>query len=362
MLGTLLLNVVNTWVVIMTGHVWSVPHVMEVVVLDAVLGRTTKYGKPLTLMGATVDKPVLMHTVDESLTTEAHNGKFRAIVVVVPEAGVFYCHRERRKVCVGVPNSLVPRDINWRRLPKNGCASKRFAANGYITRLWGGNADCVWKWKIHCQSPALNIPAALPRVPLSICSLESSRGIAVYHLRQCADEDSPRLPPDFIAAADLSSTHTVEELRRAYLMGYVQSPSARRGCRHYVKQHLHRVIDLETVLVIDADVSVDLSNASHYDVNDASQSFSIWTEDFPNTTLNWYLVLPNVYGTKSHNGRNYNGVAIKLTHGTLISWDGRLIRHCTSVMQRREGRSCLRHVLWCQVCSGALWRPPCNDF
>lgn len=52
----------------------SVPHVMEMVVLDAVLGRTTKHAKPLTSMGATVDKPVLMHTVDESLTMEAHDG------------------------------------------------------------------------------------------------------------------------------------------------------------------------------------------------------------------------------------------------------------------------------------------------
>ena len=79
----------------------------------------------------------------------------------------------------------------------------------------------------------------------------------MHHLRQCADEDSPRLPPDYIAGADLSSTHTVEELRRAYLMEYVQSPSARRGCRHYVQQHLHRVIDPETVLVTDAAVEGD---------------------------------------------------------------------------------------------------------
>lgn len=53
--------------------------------------------------------------------------------------------------------------------------------------------------------------------------------------------------------------------------------------------------------------------------------------------MNWYFVLPNVYGKKSPNGCTYNGVAIKLTHGTLISWDGRLIRHCTSVMQRMQG-------------------------
>ena len=85
------------------------------------------------------------------------------------------------------------------------------------------------------------------------------------------------------------------------------------------------------------DVSVDLSNSSHYDANDASQSFSIWTEEFPGTTNSWYFVLPNVFGKKNKGGHMYNGVAIKLTHGTLISWDGRLIRHCTSVMDRKEG-------------------------
>ncbi|KAI2491401.1 hypothetical protein MHU86_23156 [Fragilaria crotonensis] len=46
------------------------------------------------------------------------------------------------------------------------------------------------------------------------------------------------------------------------------------------------------------DVSVDLANSSHYDVNDASQGFSIWTEDEPGTTTDWYFVLPNVFGKK----------------------------------------------------------------
>ena len=82
------------------------------------------------------------------------------------------------------------------------------------------------------------------------------------------------------------------------------------------------------------DLSVNLANASHYDVNDASQGFSIWTEDKPGTTANWYFVLPNVYGHISGGNETYNGLAIKLTHGVLISWDGRVIRHCTSMMER----------------------------
>jgi hypothetical protein len=85
------------------------------------------------------------------------------------------------------------------------------------------------------------------------------------------------------------------------------------------------------------DLSVNLSNSSHYDVNDASQGFSIWTEERPGTTRSWYFVLPNMNGTFPDSEREYYGIAIKLTHGVLISWDGRLIRHCTSVMSRHGG-------------------------
>jgi hypothetical protein len=77
------------------------------------------------------------------------------------------------------------------------------------------------------------------------------------------------------------------------------------------------------------DQSVNLGNASHYDVMDASTGISVWTELIPGTAKNWYFVLPNLKVT--HNGIEYVGVMIKLDHGTAISWDGRLIRHCTSV-------------------------------
>jgi hypothetical protein len=74
------------------------------------------------------------------------------------------------------------------------------------------------------------------------------------------------------------------------------------------------------------DISVDLENASHYDVNDASPGYSIWTEDEPGSTRNWFFVLPNVYGkwppgSSPKNGPVFHGLAIKLTHGTLVSWD-----------------------------------------
>ena len=93
--------------------------------------------------------------------------------------------------------------------------------------------------------------------------------------------------------------------------------------------HLHRV-------GLSLDVSDKLCNASHYDVNDGSVGFAVWTESNPGSTHNWYFVLPNVFGSSvrrvGESASPFNGVAIKLTHGMAICWDGRLIRHCTSVM------------------------------
>jgi hypothetical protein len=46
------------------------------------------------------------------------------------------------------------------------------------------------------------------------------------------------------------------------------------------------------------DASDNLVNASHYDTNDGSQGASIWTEDKPGSTRDWYFVLPNVFDKK----------------------------------------------------------------
>jgi hypothetical protein len=75
------------------------------------------------------------------------------------------------------------------------------------------------------------------------------------------------------------------------------------------------------------DMSVDLGNASHYDVGDVSQGFSVWTEEVPGLAANWFFLMPNVCGM--NNGIPFNGGAIKVYHGTSICWDGNVICHCT---------------------------------
>ena len=84
-------------------------------------------------------------------------------------------------------------------------------------------------------------------------------------------------------------------------------------------------------------LSINLANSSHFDVNDASQGFTVWTEEFPGSTKNWYFVLPNMRGKYPGTDREYNGIAIKLSHGVFIGWDGRLIRHGTSKVGSRVG-------------------------
>jgi hypothetical protein len=77
------------------------------------------------------------------------------------------------------------------------------------------------------------------------------------------------------------------------------------------------------------DISCNLQNSAHYDVNDASTGYAVWTETRPgNQKQRWYFVLPNVFG-KYPNNDTYEGIAIALEDGVAISWDGRRIKHCS---------------------------------
>jgi hypothetical protein len=74
----------------------------------------------------------------------------------------------------------------------------------------------------------------------------------------------------------------------------------------------------------------------HFDINDASQGFSVWTEEMPGLVDNWYFVLmPNLLGV-SVDSTALRVLPSKCLHGTAISWDGRVIRHCTS-LSRPDG-------------------------
>lgn len=81
-------------------------------------------------------------------------------------------------------------------------------------------------------------------------------------------------------------------------------------------------------------VSKDLKNASHYDL-DAGMSVTIFVEKEPGMAKDWLFVLPNVVQTHKPS----TSFAIQLFHGCSISWDGRVIRHCTAYTDVGKGNS-----------------------
>ena len=78
------------------------------------------------------------------------------------------------------------------------------------------------------------------------------------------------------------------------------------------------------------DMSYNLSNPAHLDSGDISSGISIWFRKQHSTQTghndNWWFVLPNL--TTSDNKK---GIAIELSNGLAIQWDGRKIKHCTAI-------------------------------
>ena len=85
--------------------------------------------------------------------------------------------------------------------------------------------------------------------------------------------------------------------------------------------------------------TVNYGNEDHVDGNDGAQGITIWHESKPPSKTqdpyknckNWYFLFPNL--EVRIDGKWKKGVAVKLRHGTAISWDARVVRHCTAVPQ-----------------------------
>ena len=80
-------------------------------------------------------------------------------------------------------------------------------------------------------------------------------------------------------------------------------------------------------------ISRNLGNSAHVDNADKSRSLGIWVEEQPGIATNWYFILPDV----SIDGSK--GVVIQLFHGTVITWDESLIRHCSSMTKPGNGNN-----------------------
>jgi len=81
--------------------------------------------------------------------------------------------------------------------------------------------------------------------------------------------------------------------------------------------------------------SINLANEAHYDCNDLGVGISVWMERVQDHPTDSYFVLPNLLVTDNRN-QTRSGVLIKLCDGCAISWDGALIKHCTSIRTPAE--------------------------
>ena len=83
--------------------------------------------------------------------------------------------------------------------------------------------------------------------------------------------------------------------------------------------------------------SKNYANEAHIDPNDDTKGIIIWHEKAPPTAIkgydsnikNWYFLFPDM--EIFVNGTWQKGVAIPLRHGTIVSWDARVLRHCTAI-------------------------------
>ena len=140
-------------------------------------------------------------------------------------------------------------DTSWLRVVKNGDCDRRFAAGGYVSRLWDGQS--FWKFKISRGESnfKLNPPPVDPVMGLSWnLSLPTLKVLLAF---QCPDELGPCLPPDFVDGIQHDGVARKAHLRRVYRTALMRSKASRRGCRHYAATYLHRHMDPRETLIID---------------------------------------------------------------------------------------------------------------
>jgi hypothetical protein len=131
----------------------------EFYVMDVILNRAVSVnadvksgkeeGKP-TGVDCDVVRPVLSYEPE-------HQGPewdylYRAVILFLPQCGVFYCDRERRRGDVGLPGTLVAHDMSWLRLQRNAGGSYTFGDDSFVKRFYSeSRGPPVYSGPIHQQ-------------------------------------------------------------------------------------------------------------------------------------------------------------------------------------------------------------------
>jgi hypothetical protein len=195
---------------------------------------------------------LLVRSYHEDDLDDKNDFKFRTMKLFLPQCGVFYCARERRKEDVGVAKTHVALDMSWLRLERstdnNGKVSYTVGKGGYPNRsynLFEKSVDRVSAWRLSFNRTS---------------DLQQNR--VVYRVEQCQDCDGPKMAPD-VFDGSWQPNIPREYLAVEYNQGFAVANSARMDGRQYaVGCHHYRLPD--TCWIIDptsehfVDIMVDL--------------------------------------------------------------------------------------------------------
>ena len=109
----------------------------EVFLMDVILNREVVIAKQHTKQPACrndTDDTVLVAAATSAGVSDLMDDNYRTAIAYVPDAGIFYCARERRTKREGIVGSHIPLDAIWLRLLRHGPGW--FAKGGYAKRLF----------------------------------------------------------------------------------------------------------------------------------------------------------------------------------------------------------------------------------
>ena len=128
------------------SHVKQQPgeSICEVFFMDVILNHAII---PTTSRSENNDDVRVLRCFDPDDLDDSVDHKFRSLIAFVRNAGVFYCSSERRRADAGVEKMLIPHDISWLCLHRDGSVQQSHVPvysigdGGYMKRLHCGGSD-----------------------------------------------------------------------------------------------------------------------------------------------------------------------------------------------------------------------------
>jgi hypothetical protein len=169
--------------------------------------------------------------------------KFGTMLLLMPQCGVFYCARERRKEDAGIAKSLIPLDMSWLRMTREVMPISSGSAGVAEVSYAFGNDSYVKRFTYARWSSKLS-------------TIARRQNRIILRAAQC-DRDGPMLAPDIFNGQDIGRwPHDV--LKAEYNHRLARSNSARMNGRHYAMGcHHFKLIDPALHHYVDIWIDVD---------------------------------------------------------------------------------------------------------